>query len=324
MGMSGMELAGRVHGRGDGLARACLAMALLGLAGLSGCVAGSGEGSPFLAAIAPDPADAKAVADAAAGTDDTATGSVSLDKADRVARNAEPGTISGSAAIDKMIVRHAEENGVPPALAFAVVRVESRYNPHARGGGAYGLSQIKPATARSLGFSGPANALYDADTNLTYGMKYLKGAWEKGDHDVCRTALKYKGGHRATRMTTATLRYCSAVKAQMASLATKRSAPGRAVEGEVQEASVLQTVASTAASTVRSAFAEERPAKDRTAPVSAVPASIRIVAAVKAADPVREPAQADDAGGKDRGGRIAKAEPDQSALAARLDGAFAD
>lgn len=131
-------------------------------------------------------------------------------------------TITGDAAIDRMIETSAAENGIPSELAYAVVRVESHYNPTAIGGGAYGLSQIKPATARGLGFSGPNSALYDPATNLRYGMKYLAGAWERSGHDICGTAMKYKGGHRTTRMSRAAAVYCANVKRHMAAIERRR------------------------------------------------------------------------------------------------------
>ena len=189
---------------------------------MSGCVPGGPGSSVLVPNVAATSAETDAAKSALATGAKPSASDVKI--AAREARQArESGTISGSAAIDRMIERHARENGLPPALAYAVVRVESRYNPRAIGGGAMGLSQIKPATARSLGFSGSSSALLDADTNLTYGMKYLKGAWEQGGHDVCRASMKYKGGHRTTRMTSAALRYCSAVKAHMAEVVRQRS-----------------------------------------------------------------------------------------------------
>ena len=104
-----------------------------------------------------------------------------------------------------------------------MVRVESHYNPRARGAGVYGLSQIKPATARGLGFSGPAEALFDPETNLRYGMRYLKGAWEQGNGDVCQTAMKYKGGHRTTVMSKSASVYCSNVKRHMAEIRSRKT-----------------------------------------------------------------------------------------------------
>ncbi|SKA03917.1 lytic transglycosylase domain-containing protein [Consotaella salsifontis] len=131
-------------------------------------------------------------------------------------------SITGSSNLDKMIETAAVENDIPPELAFAVVRVESHYNPKAKGGRALGLSQIKPATARSLGFAGPSEALYDPETNLRYGMKYLAGAWEQGGHDICQTAMKYKGGHRTTVMSRAAATYCANVKKHMAAIERRR------------------------------------------------------------------------------------------------------
>jgi soluble lytic murein transglycosylase-like protein len=45
--------------------------------------------------------------------------------------------------------------------------------------------QIKLGTARGLGYSGDAQGLHDANTNLTYGVKYLAGAYRaaNGNHD---------------------------------------------------------------------------------------------------------------------------------------------
>ena len=52
--------------------------------------------------------------------------------------------------------------------------------------GNYGLMQIKPATARGMGYSGSAAGLLDADTNMTYAVKYLAGAWRvaRGNADL--------------------------------------------------------------------------------------------------------------------------------------------
>lgn len=66
---------------------------------------------------------------------------------------------------------------VPEDLVQRVVVRESRHNPAARNGPYYGLMQILPATARSMGFSGPPEGLLDAATNLEYAVKYLRGAW---------------------------------------------------------------------------------------------------------------------------------------------------
>jgi soluble lytic murein transglycosylase-like protein len=71
----------------------------------------------------------------------------------------------------------AREHGVPVELVQRVVIRESTHRPEARNGPYYGLMQILPATARGMGYQGPPEGLLDAETNLEYGVKYLRGAW---------------------------------------------------------------------------------------------------------------------------------------------------
>ncbi len=120
---------------------------------------------------------------------------------------------SGKSSIHKLVGKHARAAGVPVKLALAVVQVESNFNPRARGqAGEVGLMQIKPATARIIGYTGSIKALYDPDTNLTWGMKYLAEAHRRGGGSVCGTILKYNGGHYAKRMNKTSARYCGKVK----------------------------------------------------------------------------------------------------------------
>jgi soluble lytic murein transglycosylase-like protein len=88
--------------------------------------------------------------------------------------------------IDSLVARHAAAHDVPEALVHRVIMRESRYNARAVGrGGTMGLMQIKHATARALGYAGSAAGLLDAGTNLTYGVRYLAGAYRVagGDHN---------------------------------------------------------------------------------------------------------------------------------------------
>lgn len=111
-----------------------------------------------------------------------------------------------------LITRYAKKYGVSPELADAVVKIESNYNPKARGSaGEIGLMQIKPATARMMGYDGPAKGLYDPETNIRYGMKYLAAAQELGDGTTCGTILKYNAGHGAERMNPVSKQYCGKV-----------------------------------------------------------------------------------------------------------------
>lgn len=124
---------------------------------------------------------------------------------------------SARGSVRDIIARHAAANGVPFKLADAVVRIESRYNPRVSNGGALGLMQIKPATARGVGFAGSASALYHAETNVTFGMKYLAQAYRMSGGDICGTVMRYQSGHYAHHMNAANRSYCSKARAIMAS-----------------------------------------------------------------------------------------------------------
>ncbi|AXI42154.1 lytic transglycosylase domain-containing protein [Sulfitobacter sp. SK011] len=88
------------------------------------------------------------------------------------------------------INKWADFYDVPRPLVHRLAIRESTHRPGARNGPYYGLLQILPATARSMGFQGSPKDLLDADTNLKYAVKYLRGAWllADGDHG---TAVKW-------------------------------------------------------------------------------------------------------------------------------------
>lgn len=84
-----------------------------------------------------------------------------------------------------LIDQYADANGVPRDLVQRVVTRESTHNPGARNGPYYGLMQILPETARRMGYRGAPSGLLDAETNLRYAVRYLRGAWlvSEGDRD---------------------------------------------------------------------------------------------------------------------------------------------
>jgi soluble lytic murein transglycosylase-like protein len=97
---------------------------------------------------------------------------------------------------DKLIAAHAAANGVPESLVHRVIVRESRYNPHLVGRcGCMGLMQIKLGTARSLGYEGNAQGLLDPETNLTYGVKYLAGAYRTAGGNADRAVAYYARGY---------------------------------------------------------------------------------------------------------------------------------
>ena len=108
----------------------------------------------------------------------------------RVAREAAPNQY------DAMIARHASANGVPEALVRRVIVRESRYNPGIVGrGGAMGMMQIKLATARGMGYTGSAAGLLDPETNLTYAVRYLAGAYQVAGGNADAAVGHYARGY---------------------------------------------------------------------------------------------------------------------------------
>jgi soluble lytic murein transglycosylase-like protein len=97
---------------------------------------------------------------------------------------------------DALVATQAAANGVPAALVHRVIVRESRYQPGLVGrGGTIGLMQIKLATARGLGYTGNAEGLRDPNTNLTYGVKYLAGAYRAANGDHSRAVHYYASGY---------------------------------------------------------------------------------------------------------------------------------
>jgi soluble lytic murein transglycosylase-like protein len=116
-----------------------------------------------------------------------------------------------------MIENKAIKHGVPLALAHAVVRVESNFDPRLTGPGTtIGLMQIKHPTAQAMGFTGTAQDLLEPETNLEWGMRYLARAHRLAKGDICGTVMRYQGGLQATQMSAAAIPYCGRVKTLMA------------------------------------------------------------------------------------------------------------
>lgn len=118
-----------------------------------------------------------------------------------------------TSAYHGLVSQFAREYGVPADLAHAVVSIESNYYPKALGkAGEIGLMQIKPSTARGMGYRGPSSGLYHPETNIKYGMKYLATAYKLGGGTTCGAILKYNAGHGAKRMNPTSSAYCAKVK----------------------------------------------------------------------------------------------------------------
>jgi soluble lytic murein transglycosylase-like protein len=100
-----------------------------------------------------------------------------------------------SAELDALIAKYANHYEVPVELVRRVVRKESNFNPAARNRIYWGLMQIRHDTAQTMGYRGPAEGLLDAETNLNYAVRYLRGAYitAGGNHD--RAVRHYQRGY---------------------------------------------------------------------------------------------------------------------------------
>ena len=123
-------------------------------------------------------------------------------------------------ALDAAIARHAAANGLPVELVHRVVIRESRYNPGARNGPNLGLMQIQYRTARGVGYTGSPAGLFDAETNLTYAVRYLAGAYRAAGGNATRAVGLYASGYhgRGVRQPAPAVAWSSAPAREMRSM----------------------------------------------------------------------------------------------------------
>ena len=95
----------------------------------------------------------------------------------------------------RLIRKWAEIHDIPESLIHRVIKRESGYNAGARNGPYYGLMQILPQTARTMGYEGPDKGLLDAETNLQYAGAYLRGAWLVSGGDESKAVMWYAKGY---------------------------------------------------------------------------------------------------------------------------------
>lgn len=94
-----------------------------------------------------------------------------------------------------LIRKYAAIHGIPESLLHRVIQRESGYNPAARNGPYWGLMQILPQTAATMGYRGPPSGLLDAETNLIYAGKYLRGAWLVSRGNEEKAVMWYARGY---------------------------------------------------------------------------------------------------------------------------------
>jgi soluble lytic murein transglycosylase len=104
-------------------------------------------------------------------------------------------------AYEHVIVGHAENYDLDPALLAAMIYRESRFDPNARSpAGALGLMQLLPETAKGIalntgGEKFVVHDLYDPEINIRYGAFYLRRLLRKYDDERLAIAA-YNAGQR--------------------------------------------------------------------------------------------------------------------------------
>jgi soluble lytic murein transglycosylase-like protein len=88
--------------------------------------------------------------------------------------------------------------GIDPELAFRLVRLESEFNEHAISKvGAVGLTQLMPSTARLYQKGVTREQLFNGETNLRVGFRYLRTLLDMYKGNVNLALLAYNRGEDA-------------------------------------------------------------------------------------------------------------------------------
>ncbi|MFY0621917.1 MAG: lytic transglycosylase domain-containing protein [Pelagimonas sp.] len=95
----------------------------------------------------------------------------------------------------RLINTWADHYELPRSLVHRLAIRESTHRPWARNGPYWGLLQILPQTARTMGHRGAPETLLDAATNLEFGLKYLRGAWIVAEGDPDAAIMWYARGY---------------------------------------------------------------------------------------------------------------------------------
>lgn len=100
-----------------------------------------------------------------------------------------------SADLTAAVYDIALSEGLRPDIAFALVRLESQFDVRARSRvGALGLTQVLPSTARLYEPGLTDEQLYDRDTNLRIGFRYLRDLLDRYEGNIERALLAYNRG----------------------------------------------------------------------------------------------------------------------------------
>lgn len=89
----------------------------------------------------------------------------------------------------------ALSEGIDPGLAFRLVKVESGFTQRAKSrAGALGFTQVLPSTARLYEPGLTTEQLFDRDTNLRIGFRYLRDLLDRYPANMSLALLAYNRG----------------------------------------------------------------------------------------------------------------------------------
>jgi soluble lytic murein transglycosylase-like protein len=89
----------------------------------------------------------------------------------------------------------ALSEGIDPALGFQLVKVESGFKANARSPmNAFGYTQLQLPTARFYDADVTVSRLFDRETNLRIGFRFLRDLLEQFDHDMELALVAYNRG----------------------------------------------------------------------------------------------------------------------------------
>lgn len=114
--------------------------------------------------------------------------------APRIPRTQSAASARRAQELKPLIASLAQKHGVDLKLVWAIIQVESRFNPQALSHkGASGLMQLMPATAARYG----VRNRFDVAQNLEGGIRYLKDLLARHDGNLTLTLAAYNAGSGA-------------------------------------------------------------------------------------------------------------------------------
>jgi hypothetical protein len=96
----------------------------------------------------------------------------------------------------ELATKEAKRVGIDPNLYLALIQQESGFNPSARSPvGAYGLTQVMPATAKDPGFGiRPLTDIHDPNEQVRFGADYLAKMLDRYDGNEAKALAAYNWG----------------------------------------------------------------------------------------------------------------------------------